>query len=154
MNDKPDLRLKENRPAKQIKKGNATWSPANIAEIQGKEEGYRYRKMRKDPDNLSKKAQEGWEIVSGINGQTTTSQAGDGRINDGMQLTSIREGTDWVLGRIPEEEALKRDDYFNNESKRRVSGLTAHLKKEMGKDGAGIHGDITISSRRGEQVIE
>lgn len=155
MNDKPDMRLKENRlPPKQIKKGNDTWSPANVAEIQGKEDGYRYRKIRKDPDNISKKAQEGWELVSGVNGQNTTSQAGAGRINDGTAITSVREGTDWVLGRMPEEEAQKRDAYFNNESKRRIAGLTSHLKKEMGKDGAAIHGDITISSRRGEQVID
>lgn len=155
---KLDMRLKENRLKQAIqpllKKGNPTWSPANVAEILGKEEGYRYRKLRKDPTNLANKEQEGWEIVSGINGSKTTSEAGAGRINDGKALGSVREGTDWVLGRIPEETALGRDDYYNKENARRVSGLTAHVKKEVGKEGAQTHGNITVSSRMGEQVIE
>ncbi len=156
---KLDKRLKENRaplPKAALKKGNPTWSPANVAEIQGKEDGYRYRKIRKDTDNISRKKQEGWDIVSGINGQETSSQAGYGRINDGTALTSAREGTDWVLGRIPEEEAQKRDAYFNNETARRTQGLTAHIKKDIREKGgnAPVHGDITISSRTGTQVIE
>ncbi len=150
---KPDMRLKENRSPK-VKKGNPTWSPANVADILGKEEGYRYRKMRKDPTNLANKEQEGWEIVSGINGQSTTAEAGAGRINDGKSLDSTRQGTDWVLGRIPEEEALKRDEYFNRENARRVAGLTAHVKKDISKEGAETHGNITVSSLRGEQVID
>lgn len=155
---KPDMRLKENRitNSPSIKKGNSTWAPANVSEIEGKEEGYRYRKIRKDADNVAKKKQEGWEIVSGVNGQSTTARAGDGRINDGNSLTSVQEGTDWVLGRISEEEAQKRDAYFNSETERRTKGLTAHLKKDMQSKGgnAPVHGDITISSRRGTQVIE
>ncbi len=155
---KPDMRLKENRltNSPSIKKGNSTWSPANVAEIEGKEEGYRYRKIRKDADNVARKKQEGWEIVSGVNGQSTTAQAGNGRINDGSSLTSVREGTDWILGRMPEEVALKREAHFNGETERRTKGLTAHLKKEMNNKGGGasVHGDITISSRHGTQVIE
>lgn len=164
MNDitKPDMRLKENRTLKQnqaisqpsLKKGNPTWSPANVSEIYGKEDGYRYRKLRKDPTNIANKKLEGWEIVSGINGANTTVEVGAGRINDGQGITSVREGTDWVLARITEETAQSRDDYYNKENARRVSGLTAHVKKEVGKEGAATHGAITVSSREGEQVYD
>lgn len=155
---KPDMRLKENRSLKHnpiaMKKGNSTWSPANVAEILGKEDGFRYRKLRKEATNLANKAQEGWEIISSINGQKATSETGAGRINDGTALTSVREGTDWVLARIPEETAQGRDDYYNKENARRLGGLTAHVKEKVGKEGAATHGNITISSLQGEQVID
>lgn len=162
--EQPEVSRKPGRPSKQsvehstvgIKKGVSSWTPANVADIEGKEDGYRYRKARKDQDNVARKRQEGWEVVSDLNGSEATSSGGYGRINDGSQTTSVREGTDWVLMRIPEEVAVKRDAYFNNESARRVQGLTAHLKKDMGEKGgnAPVHGNITISSKDGMQVIE
>lgn len=143
------------RPAKQedaLKKGNSSWKPASLNEFTDKDPGYRYRMSRKDPQNLSKKSQEGWETVSGIQG-SQTSHDDPKRIEHGKPLTSVHEGHDWVLQRIPEEIAQKRDEYFNGETERRTSGLTAHIKKEMGKEGAAAHGDITISSRKGTQTI-
>lgn len=131
-----------------FKKGNSSWKPASLNEFYNKEDGYRYRMSRKDPNNLAKKAQEGWENVSGIHGSETKHQD-TGRIDHGTALTSVQEGPDWILQRIPEELAQGRDDYYNNESQRRIAGLTAHIKKELGKDGAEAHGDITISSRKG-----
>jgi hypothetical protein len=152
MTDKPDLRLKENRPSK-LKKGNSSWTPASLLDVANKEPGYRYRWSNKNPDNLSKKNAEGWETVSAI--QSPTTQAVENNyINDGKQLTSVTQKHDCILQRIPEEVALERDAYYNNESERRIAGLTAHVKKDLGKAGAVTHGDITISSRKGTQVIE
>lgn len=133
-----------------FKKGNSSWKPASLNEFNNKEDGYRYRMSRKDPDNLAKKSQEGWETVSGIQSSTTEHQDTN-RIQDGKPLTSVTEGRDWVLQRIPEELAKGRDEYYNAESARRTAGLTAHIKKEMAKEGAGSHGEITISSRK-EQI--
>lgn len=138
-----------------VKKGRAAWKPASLNEFFDKEAGYRYRMSRKEPGNLAKKAAEGWETVSGVQNSDVKHDE-PGRIQDGAKLTSVQEGHDWVLQRIPEELAAERDAYFNNESERRVAGLTAHLRKGMADKGgnASIHGEITIGSRRGTQVIE
>lgn len=139
----------------QLKKGKPSWKPASLNEFADKEEGYRYRMSRKDPTNLSKKAQEGWETVSGIQSSQTKHQDA-GRVQDGQNLTSVQEGHDWILQRIPEELAQSRDEFIGEKTQRRVQGLTAHLRSDMRDKGgnAPVHGDITISSRRGTQVIE
>ncbi len=135
-----------------FKKGNSSWKPASVTDVTGKEPGYRYRWVNKDPDNLAKKVQEGWETINGLQSDGATPE--DSRINDGHKMTSVTEKRDVILQRIPEELALERDAYYNNESDRRISGLTAHIKKDLGKEGAAMHGEITISSRKGTQVIE
>lgn len=135
-----------------LKKGNSSWKPASLNEFTNKEEGYRYRMSRKDPNNLSKKAQEGWENVSETQ-SANTKQIDPNRIEHGKPLTSVVEGSDWILQRIPEEKAQERDGYFNSENERRIAGLTAHVKKDVADKGGVAHGEITISSRRGQQVI-
>jgi hypothetical protein len=146
---------KPGRPSKPLKKGNSSWTPASLNEFTGKEPGYRYRMSRKDANNLSKKEQEGWENVSDLQ-SNNINQEDPNRIEHGKSLTSMHEGHDWILQRMPEELAQERDSYYNNEAARRVSGLTAHIKNEMKKTGlnAPVHGEITISSRSGTQVIE
>lgn len=131
-----------------VKKGKPTWKPASLNEFTNKEEGYRYRMVRKDPDNLARKNSEGWETVSKVN-SGKTKQIAPGYIDDGSKLTSVQEGKDWILQRIPEEVAAERDNYFNKENGRRESGLTAHIKQEAAKHGAETHGEITISNRNG-----
>lgn len=131
-----------------LKKGKASWQPASLNEFEGKEEGFRYRMSSKDPKNLAKKDQEGWETVTG-----GIKHIDAGRIDDGAKMTSVYEGHDWVLQRIPEEVAQDRDAYWNKETARRTAGLTAHIKKDLSKDSAEVHGEITISSRNGTQVI-
>lgn len=136
-----------------MKKGNASWKPASLNEFTNKEEGYRYRMSRKDPENLYKKAAEGWENVSGI-ANPNTKQVDPNRIDLPKPLTSVQEGRDWILQRIPEEKAQERDKYIDNENDRRIAGLTAHVKKENAKTGASTHGEITISSRKRTQTFE
>ena len=135
------------------KKGKSSWKPASLNEFYNKEEGYTYRMIRKDPDNLAKKQVENWEIVSGIQ-SGNTKHIEPGRINDGKPLTSVQEGKDWILQRISEETALERDAYYNNETNRREAGLTAHVKKEVAKEGANTHGEITISNRNGTKSYD
>lgn len=135
-----------------IKKGKPTWKPASVTDVVDKEEGYRYRWCNKDADNLAHKAVEGWETVSRLS--SDKAKPTEERMLDGKNLSSTYEKHDVLLMRIPEELAQERDAYFANESQRRTAGLTAHLKKEVAKVGAGTHGEITISSRQGTQVIE
>lgn len=139
-------------PETALKKGNASWKPASLNEFRNKEDGYRYRMVNKDPVNMAKKIAEQWEPISGIQG-AATSHENPNRIEQGKPLTSVNEGHDWVLMRVPEEVALERDAYFNAETERRTAGLTAHIKKDLATTGAGMHGEITISSRKGTQTI-
>jgi hypothetical protein len=127
-----------------LKKGKSSWKPASVTDVTNKEAGYRYRWVNKDPDNLAKKAAEGWENVP----ESDSAQASEPRIEDGKSLTSVNEKRDVILQRIPEELALERDAYMNDKSAKRMSGLTAHIKKDLSKEGADMHGDITISSRK------
>ena len=138
-----------------IKKGRPTWKPASVLDVANKDDGYRYRWSLKTPENLAKKHSEGWETVSGITSDRA-SYVDPGRIQDGSQIASTYEKHDCILQRIPEELAQERDAFINAESERRVKGLTAHLKRDMAKEGGGapVHGDITISSLRGEEKIE
>jgi len=131
-----------------LKKGTPSWKPASVTEVTNKEDGYRYRWSNKLPDNLAKKAAEGWENVS--------AKVSENRIEHGQPLTSITEKHDVILQRIPEELAGGRDAYHDEKNKRRMAGLTSHLKKEMREKGgnAAVHGDITISSRRGTETFE
>lgn len=138
---------------KPLKRGNSSWKPASVTDVVNKEPGNRYRWVNKDPDNLAKKEAEGWETINGLQADKA-SPVGSNRIEEGKPLTSVYEKRDVVLMRLPEETALQRDAYYNAENERRVTGLTAHIKKEAGKEGTGVHGEITISSRRGEQTIK
>lgn len=138
-------------PKEEIKKGNSTWKPANILDVFDKEDGYRYRIAEKSPRNIAKKQREGWEIVSGIQSPHTGNNTGN-YLDRGNQLTSVVEGFDYVIMRIPEEEALKRDAYFNGESGRRTAALCRETKKELG--GAPVHGSITMEKKGLRQIIK
>lgn len=135
-----------------LKKGNSSWKPANITDVINKEEGFRYRWVNKDPDNMARKAAEGWETVSGLSSDKSASE-GELRVNDGKNLTSTNEKRDAILQRLPEAIAQERDAYYDVENDRRISGLTAHIKNKVAEEGGNTHGEITISSRKGTQTF-
>lgn len=144
-----DIKRSPGRPKQQegLKKGNSSWKPASFTDVANKEPGYRYRWLNKHPENLAKKQAEGWEMVSGINA-ANESPAENNRLNEGKPLTTAYEKYDAILAKIPEEVAQGRDTFFNEKTARQTEGLTAHIKKELGKEGASTHGEITISSRK------
>lgn len=148
-----DVKRGPGRPRHEaLKKGRSSWQPASVTDVVNKEDGYRYRLLNKDPDNLAKKQAEGWDIVVG--NKDSAKLLDSGNLEHGAQMTSAFERRDVILARMPEEVALERDAYFDNKTARRTAGLTAHIKKEVAKEGAETHGGITISSRKGQQVIE
>lgn len=139
-----------------IKKGHSTWKPANILDVFEKEDGFRYRVAEKSSRNIAKKQREGWEIVSAIASPKTGNNAvGDGQ-NLGKSLTSVLEGHDYVVMRIPEDLAKERDDYFNGESARRISALKRQTGDDLGKVGKGapVHGSITMEKRGVRNIIK
>lgn len=137
----------------QVKKGKPTWKPANVDDVFDREDGYRYRKILKDPDNLKKKEAEGWEIVSDVTGDGSQMQGGYGRIDDGKPLTSVKENRDSVLARMPEDVAQERDAFFNAKTARFMGGLKRQTQRDLGSD-APIHGSISIEKRGIRTVIK
>jgi len=131
---------------KRVKKGNSSWKPSSVTDVVGKDPNYRYRWVNKDPDNMAKKEAEGWEKVNGLQAESVDTLDPS---KDGHKMTSVIEKRDVILQRIPEDLAQERDAYYNGENQRRISGLTAHIKKDLEKTGATAHGEITISSRKG-----
>lgn len=141
----------------QKKKGNPSWKPANVVDVLNKEDGYRYRLVNKEERNLQKKKQEGWEILSGMNSGKTSIESGYGRINDGKPLTSVLEGSDYVVARLPEEIGKQRDEYYNQRSQMMTKSLYRDTRKEIGKNTGGqttIHGELTIEQGGKTTVIE
>lgn len=134
-----------------LKKGNSTWKPANVLDIFDKEPGYRYRIVEKTPRNVAKKQREGWEIVSAINSPHTGNALGN-YLDKGHQQTSVVEGYDYVVMRMPEENAKERDAYYNRESSRRISSLKRDALKDVG--GAPVHGSITLEKKGIRNVIK
>jgi len=139
--------------AETLKKGRSTWQPANVLDVFDKEPGYRYRIVEKSPKNVAKKEREGWEIVSAINGAQTSLDQGN-YLDKPKQQTSVLEGYDYVVMRIPEEMAKERDTYFNSESARRMSALRKEAKAEMSKSGGAVHGEITFEKKGIRNVIK
>lgn len=147
-----DIKRGPGRPPKDVemKKGSDTWKPANVLDVFDKEPGFRYRVAEKSPRNIAKKKQEGWEIVSAIQSPQTGNDTGN-YMDTGKPMTSVLDGYDYVIMRIPEEEALKRDAYYNGESARRVQALRREAQKDIG--GAPIHGSITMEKKGIRNII-
>lgn len=140
------------RPPNEVKKGKPTWKPANIDDVFDKEPGYRYRWINKDPKNMARKEAEQWEIISDLAGNATTSEAGYGRIDAGKPLTSVREGYDRVLARIPEDIAQARDEFINAKTRRQTQALKSQTQKDLGD--APVHGSISMEQRGIRTVIK
>lgn len=138
-----------------LKKGNSTWKPANVLDVFDKEPGFVYRIVEKSPRNVAKKQREGWEIVSAIQSPHTGNNAGN-YLDKGSQMTSVVEGYDYVVMRLPEEMAQARRDYFNNESERRISALKRQTGEELGKigNGAPVHGSISMEKKGIRTIIK
>jgi hypothetical protein len=142
-----DTKRGPGRPkADTLKKGVKSWTPAAVTDVTNKEAGYRYRWVNKDPDNLAKKKAEHWEYVDSA---TDSANAPAPRMEDGSPMTSVVDKRDVVLMRIPEEFAQGRDAYMNNKADSRIAAVTKQTKADLAKEGAEMHGDITISTRRG-----
>ncbi len=136
------------RPRAEIKKGTKSWQPSNLGDVINKEPGYRYRWVRKDPDNLAKKREEGWESVSG----ETKAIHPESRPDEPHQLTSVPERRDGVLMRLDEETAQERDKYHNQKTARLEKRLNSQTKGDLAKEGAAVHGTIT-KERQGVRTI-
>lgn len=143
-----------------VKKGKPTWKPANVIEVKPRT-GFTPRMINKDPQNLVRKQNEGWEIESGLNNSAPSTTTGYGRINEGKSLTSVMEGHDYVIGWLPNEQVEARREYYQSKTDRMTQALIRQTQKEM-KDAARgvrggspeVHGSITIEKRGVRTVID
>lgn len=138
----------------QVKKGAKSWSPSNLGDVIEKESGYRYRRVRKDDENIAKKLEEGWQFVSGINSSRTQAIHPASRPDEPHKITSNVEGRDWVAMRLDDETAQGRDQYHNDKVARLEKRIYANTKQELGKDGAAVHGNVTKERGGVRTVIE
>lgn len=137
-----------------VKKGSKSWSPSNLGDVIAKEDGFRYRRVRKDDENIAKKLEEGWQYVSGINSSKTQAIHPASRPDEPHKMTSNIEGRDWVAMRLDEETAQSRDDYHNNKVSRLEKRIYANTKQELGKEGAAVHGSLTKERAGVKTIIE
>lgn len=151
MSEVQESEVKRGRPPK---KGAKSWQPSNLGDVIEKEQGFRYRRVRKDDENIAKKLEEGWEYVNGINGQKTQAIHPSSRPDEPHKLTSSVEGRDWVAMRLPEDVAEARDEYHNSKVSRLERRLYQDTKKELGKEGAQVHGSLSKEQRGIKTIIE
>lgn len=143
------------RPARQeaeVKKGNKSWSPSNLGDVIDKEPGYRYRRVRKDDENVAKKLEEGWEFVSGINSPKTKAIHPESRPDEPKPLTSNVQGRDWVAMRLDEDTAQSRDAYHNDKTARLEKRIHTQTKRDLAQVGGETHGEI-VKERKGVRTI-
>lgn len=144
----------EKRGPGRPKKGNKSWTPSNLGDVINKEDGFRYRWVRKDEDNVSKKKEEGWEFVSGTNNPTAKAIHPTGRPDEPHQLTTNIERRDGVLMRLDEETAQARDKYHNEKTARLEQRINTQTRSELAKEGAKVHGTITKEQLGKTTIIE
>ena len=137
-----------------VKKGKKSWSPSNLGDVIEKEPGFRYRRVRKDDENIAKKREEGWEMVSKINSPKTKAIHPESRPDEPHQMTSNVEGRDWVAMRLDEDTALERDKFHNNKIQRLEKRIHSEAKSGLNKDGAPIHGSITKEHKGVRTIID
>lgn len=138
----------------EMKKGRGSWQPASILDVFDKEPGFRYRVVEKSHRNLAKKIREGWEMVSALASPLTGNNAIGNGIDIGKSLTSVHEGHDYVIMRMPEELAKTRDDYINHENDRRTMALKRQTSEDVKKTGAPVHGSIVMEKRGIKTIIK
>ena len=100
--------------AKRKAKGNKSWKPAILLDVPIKEAGFRYRWRLKDPDNVQRALQEGWEVVQKKTGHKgpAVDPVIDIIDDTGKLKTSLTEFRELILMRLPEDIAVERDEYY------------------------------------------
>lgn len=136
----------------EVKKGKKSWSPSNLGDVRNKEDGFRYRWVRKDQDNVEKKKEEGWEFVSSKDASKTSAIHPDSRPDEPNQLTTNVERRDGVLMRLDEDTALAREEYHREKTQRLETGLRTQTTKDLGDAKTTVHGEI-IKERKGVRTI-
>lgn len=135
-----------------VKKGYASWQPAQRLNVVNRKPGFRYRWVDRDPANLEKKLAEGWVLVNGTSGKPEVEHERRPHPSDGTDLTSAKRYRELVLMALPEELGKARDAFMAEQTQKQTLGLKADLEREnrdaarsAGFNPAKLHGTIVIS---------
>jgi len=137
----PELMEALNMPT--VKKGHATWKPAQKLQVHDRKPGFRYRWREDDPQNLQRAIAEGWQFVNPITGiPGEHDEPGDGQ----KSLTSNTEYRELRLMALPEEVAQARDEYFRERTDQQTAGLKDRLQSDLDEEArkqGGFHTSAT-----------
>lgn len=132
---------------KTAKRASRSWKPASAqGDVLNKEPGFRYRRVAKDDENIARKLQEGWEFDAKTEVASDTAK----RVSDGRRTSSVREGSDFVVMRLPEGQAQERDKYYAEKSQRQMLSIKERTQSALSGIAGGlvgrpnVHGRITV----------
>lgn len=103
-----------------VKKGKRSWRPASYLDVSDKDDGFRYRWVLNDPQEVRRRLAEGLSFVN------ETTRIPGNREFEGQaenELTSIREVRELVLMAIPEEDAQARDEWVREQTRKQTISL-------------------------------
>jgi len=115
------------------KKGNASWKPREAAQPVGLDtKNFRYRLVEgRNEHKIAQMIEQGWEVVTALQGEKGYCGPGAERIVDGRPLTSVQGDRDRIYMRLPIEGAKQRDAHYEAKAKQRVKGVVEKAKKEV-----------------------
>ena len=111
--------------AKTKGKGSATWAPAARMNVTHKKEGYGYRFLYNDPDNLEAKSIEGWVVPNKTNGLSGEFVETNDPVSGG------RKHRDLILAVMDKETLAARETYYQTQADLQVSGLKNKLQRDL-----------------------
>lgn len=121
----------DSKPKKAIK-----WKPASrLGTLKGPE-GYRLRWCSDTPDNIARKKSEGWVILDKTKFPDLENSDYDHQVTDSSGLTkSVLKRNELVAMVMPEETALERTAYYEQETANRTQDALTHsqVKKLLAK---------------------
>lgn len=131
-----------------VKKGRRSWGQNDVLAVAGKDPRFAYKWVRKDPMNLARHLENGYEYDSEVTNSKAVHTPTE-RMYDGSDLTSTKETRDSILMRLPNELKAERDEWLNERTQARSAGLMADAKKQVG-----ITGSIDIQGGGYKNIIE
>lgn len=121
------------------------WRPVSMLEVTGKEDGYRYRWVRKDL--LDKRVLEGWEPV--VATKKARVEAPEATIIDGTPLSTYVIKRGLVLCRMPLDRVQARTEYYRRLSrgavKKEVDILADGIRNEAAGSKSAAYGKIEVT---------
>jgi hypothetical protein len=119
-------------------KGNAQWRPANRLGTQEKRDGFSYRFVRNEAENIESKSMEGWKIVNKTTGIP-------GEIDDEQNKTSgAKQHKELVLMALPEETVKARTEYYTDKTNLTERALKKNLQSDLSQGGGRAVADGSI----------
>lgn len=126
---------------KPVKKGTPSWRPHKTLEVKSQRPGFRQRWVNADPANLEKKQAEGWKFAEAAEHDRPKG------VEHGKGLGTLKQYRDLVLMEMPEDMAQARSEYYQNETKAQVGGITKRLKDKLAQGNAASYGDVQINDK-------